>query len=147
VRARDVNPMAGFGAPWAAGNETAPRPARHLADRLCHDRCPALLPAHGHGQFAVMEGVEHRQVALARDAEYLAYAMDPQLIDEDLGGTAQIVLTAHQCLPGTSPVMAFAPPGPVTGRTLPTAKSRNWAALGKGNLAPETASRPWPLAD
>jgi hypothetical protein len=42
-----------------------------------------------------MEGIEHRQVTLARDTEGVVYAMDPQLIDENFGGTAQIVFSAH----------------------------------------------------
>jgi hypothetical protein len=39
----------------------------------------------------------------------VAHAVDAQLIDEDLGGTAQIVLTAHRRLPGKSRLSAFAP--------------------------------------
>ncbi len=42
-----------------------------------------------------MEGVEHRQIALTRHAKDVLHAMDAQLIDQNLGGRAHIVLGAH----------------------------------------------------
>ena len=45
-----------------------------------------------------MERVEHREIALAGHAEYVTDAVDTQLIDKNLGGGANIVLTAHRFL-------------------------------------------------
>src|SRR5690242_7096992 len=90
--------MRGIGGAGAAGDEAHAGPAGHFAERLRHDRRPALLAADGDGQIAVMEGVEYRQIALARHAEDMANAMNAQLIHQDFGGAAQIVLSPHRRL-------------------------------------------------
>ena len=58
-------------------------------------QAPAFLAADGDGEIAVMERVEHGEIALARHAKDVAHAVDAQLIDQNLGGGAQIVLGAH----------------------------------------------------
>ncbi len=45
-----------------------------------------------------MERVEHREIALARHAKDVAHAVNAQLVDQNLGGAAQIVLGAHRRL-------------------------------------------------
>jgi hypothetical protein len=45
-----------------------------------------------------MERIQHREIALARDAKDVAHAMDAQLVNQNFGGSAQIVLTAHRHL-------------------------------------------------
>ena len=72
-----------------------------------------LLPAHRDGDIAVMECVQHREIALAGHAEDMLHAVDAQLVDQNFGGTAQIVLGAHFTLPGRphpGPQSAFALP-------------------------------------
>jgi len=76
-------------------------PAEHLADRFRHDGGAALLAADGDGEVGVVEGVEHGEVALARHAEHVTHAVDVQLIDQHLGGGAQIILGAHGRLPSS----------------------------------------------
>src|SRR5262249_56307974 len=78
------------------GEKTAPGPPGPLADPFRHDGGTGLLAAHGDSQIAVMESIEHREIALARHAKDVTHAMNAQLIDQDFGGTAQIVLTAHR---------------------------------------------------
>ena len=92
ILARDVNAGRSIGGAWPARDEADAGPAGRLADRLRHHRGAALLPAHGDGDVAVVEGVEHGEIALARHAEYVAHAVDAQLIDQNLGGGARIVL-------------------------------------------------------
>src|SRR6516162_8241891 len=96
ILARDVDAVRGIGRTGTAGDETHTGPAGHLADRFRHDGGAGLLAAHRDGQIAVMEGIEHREIALARHAKDVTHAMNAQLIDQDFGGTAQIVLTAHR---------------------------------------------------
>ncbi len=95
---RDVDAMRRIGRARAAGDETHAGPACHFADRLGHHAGAALLPANGDGEIAVMESVEHRQVALARHAEHVTHAVNLQLIDQDLGGGPHVVLDAHRVL-------------------------------------------------
>ncbi len=59
-----------------------------------------LLPAHRDGNIAVMERIQHREIALAGHAENMLHAVDAQLVDQNFGGTAQIVLGAHFTLLG-----------------------------------------------
>ena len=96
ILARDVDAVRGIGRTGTAGDETDTGPAGHLADRFRHDGSAGLLAAHRDGQIAVMEGIEHREIALAWHAKDVTHAMKAQLIDQDFGGTAQIVLTAHR---------------------------------------------------
>ncbi len=97
---RDVDAVRGIGGARAAGDEADAGPAGHLADRLRHHAGAGLLPADRDGKIAVMERIEHREIALARHAEHMLHAVDAQLVDQNLGGAAQIVLGAHRRLPG-----------------------------------------------
>ncbi len=94
----DMDAVGGIGGARAAGDETHAGPAGHLADRLRHHGGAALLPADGDGEIAVMERVEHREIALAGHAKDVAHAMNAQLVDQNFGGAAQIVLAAHRRL-------------------------------------------------
>jgi len=58
-----------------------------------------LVPANRDGDGTVVEGVEHRQIALARHAEDVLRAVDDQLIDQHLGGGPHVVLGAHLASP------------------------------------------------
>ncbi len=92
-------PCERIGGAGAAGDEADAGPAGHLADRLGHHRGAGLLPADRDGDIAVMKRVEHREIALAGHAKDMLHAVDAQLIDQNLGGAAQIVLGAHRRLP------------------------------------------------
>ena len=98
ILARDVDAGRGIGGAGPAGDEADAGPAGRLADRLRHHRRAALLPAHGDGEIAVVKRVERRKIALARHAEHVAHAVNAQLIDQNLGGGAHIVLSAHRRL-------------------------------------------------
>ena len=95
----DVQAGRAVGRAGAAGHERDARAAGQLAGGLGHHHRPALLAADGHGDVAVMEGVERRQIALARHAEDVAHAVDQQLVDQHLAAAAQIVLAAHSLPP------------------------------------------------
>jgi hypothetical protein len=45
-----------------------------------------------------MKGIEDGEITLTRNAEYVAHAVDPQLIHQNLGGGPNIVLPAHRHL-------------------------------------------------
>ena len=47
------------------------------------------------GQIAVMKGVEHGEIALTGNTEYVTHAIDDQLVDQHFGGGSGIVLGAH----------------------------------------------------
>ena len=79
--------------------QTPGRPDR-LAHRLRHHRRAAFLAAHRDGKVAVVKGIEHGKITLARNAKYVAHAVDPQLIHQNLGGGSNIVLPAHRHLRG-----------------------------------------------
>ena len=100
---RDVNAGRSIGGAWPARDETDAGPAGRLADRLRHHRRAAFLAAHGDGKVAVVKGIEHGEITLARNAEYVAHAVDPQLIHQNLGGGANIVLPAHRHLRDEAP--------------------------------------------
>ncbi len=61
-----------------------------------------------------MERVENREIAFARHAEHVAYAVDAQLIDQNFGGGANIVLTAHRHLRGPFEFSLFAARGVIS---------------------------------
>ena len=63
---------------------------------LRHHHGAALLAAHRHGDVAVVEGIERRQIAFARHAEHVAHAVDQELVDQHLAARAHIVLAAHR---------------------------------------------------
>ena len=98
ILTRDVNAGRSIGGAWPARNKTDTGPAGRLAHRLRHHRCAAFLAAHGDGKVAVVKGIEHGEITLARNAEYVTHAVDPQLIHQNLGGGANIVLPAHRHL-------------------------------------------------
>ena len=83
-----------------AGDEADAGPPGHLADGLRHHRRPALVAAHGDGDIAVVKRIEHGEIALAGHAEGVADTVDDQLVDQHLGGGAQIVLGFHVSFPG-----------------------------------------------
>ena len=116
---RDMDAVGRIGGARAAGDEADAGPAGHLADGFRHHRGAGLLPAHRDGNIAVMERVQHREIALAGHAENMLHAVDAQLIHQNFGGAAQIVLGAHFTLPGR----------PVRGRKLLSPcpiPARNW---------------------
>src|SRR5262245_66523178 len=82
------------GAPSSRG-EAHPVAASELADRFRHDCGAAFLPARGHGDVAIIEGIERRQIALARHAEHVAHAVRDQLVDQNLAAAARDVLGTH----------------------------------------------------
>ena len=58
------------------------------------------MAAHGDGDIAVVKRIEHGEIALAGHAEGVADTVDDQLVDQHLGGGAQIVLGFHVRFPG-----------------------------------------------
>src|SRR5437764_1176253 len=55
-----------------------------------------------------MEGIEHREITLARHAEHVVYAMDPQLVGE-VGAAATLVPLVDQMNPDASTLAAGGP--------------------------------------
>ena len=102
ILARDMDARRGIGGARPAGDEADAGLAGHLADRFGHHAGATLLAADGDGEIGVVERIEHRQIALARHAEDVAHAVDVQLVDQNLGGGAHIVLGAHGRLLGTA---------------------------------------------
>jgi hypothetical protein len=58
------------------------------------------VTTHGDGDIAVMERIEHGEIALAGNAEGVADTVDDQLVDQHFGGGAQIVLGFHVSFSG-----------------------------------------------
>ena len=106
ILARDVDAWRGIGGARPARDEADAGLAGHFSDRLRHHAGAALLAADRDGEIGVVERVEHRQIALARHAEDVAHAVDVQLVDQNFGGGAHIVLGAHGRLLGT-PALLF----------------------------------------
>ena len=98
ILAGDVDAGRSVGGAGPAGDETHARAAGRLADRLRHHRGAALLPAYGNRDVAVVKRVDRGQIAFARHAEHVLDAVNAQLIDQNFGGRAIIVLTAHRYL-------------------------------------------------
>ena len=95
ILARHMQPGRRIGGAGAAGDEAdAGRPGR-LADRLRHHGGAALLPADRHRDGPVVQGIERRDIALARHAEDVAHAVQHELIDQHLGGGSGAVIGAH----------------------------------------------------
>ena len=67
-------------------------PAGRLADRLRHHGGAALLAADGELDRPVVEGVERREIALARHAEHVLHAVDDELVDQDFAAGAGAVI-------------------------------------------------------
>ena len=73
-----------------AAHERHARPPRELGVAHGHEPRAALVPAHdGLDGIAVMQGVEHGEIALARHAEHPVHAMRGKAIDKQIGGTAR----------------------------------------------------------
>src|SRR5262249_45076674 len=79
-----------------------------LAAGFRHDGGPALLPANGDGDIAVVEGVERRNIALAGHAKHVAHPVNDELVDENFGGRPGAVIGAHHASPMALP-LAFTP--------------------------------------
>jgi hypothetical protein len=58
------------------------------------------VAAHGDGDVAVVERIEHGEIALAGHAKGMADPLDDQLVDQHFGGGAQIVLGFHVSFSG-----------------------------------------------
>ena len=95
VLLRDVDAGRRIGGARPARDEADARPPGRLADGFGHHRRAALLAADGDGDVAVVEGVEHGEIAFARDAEDMTHAVLDQLVDQDLGGGADVFDGAH----------------------------------------------------
>ena len=72
VLARDMYAGRSIGGARAARDEADAGPPGQLADRLRHHGGAAFLPAHRDLDIAIMERVEHGQIALAGNAERVA---------------------------------------------------------------------------
>ena len=79
------------GCAWPAGHEGDARLAGQLAPGLGHVRCAPFLTAdHQRQSIAhVIQGIKHREKALARHAESPARAVHAELIDQDLPAGAR----------------------------------------------------------
>ncbi len=85
----DMDPAAGVGRAGAAGDEGDAGAAGHLAVGVGHVGDTALLPADdGVDRGRVVERVEHREEALARNGEDAVAALDHELVDEDAAAGA-----------------------------------------------------------
>ena len=67
-----------------ARDEADARPAGELAVGVRHVRGAGLVAARDQADRRVVEAVEHREEALARDAEDRVGAVDDELVDEQL---------------------------------------------------------------
>jgi hypothetical protein len=92
---RDMDAGRGIGGARAAGDEHHAGAPGGLADRLRHHAGAAFLAAYRDGKLAVVECIEHGEIALPGDAKHVLDAMNAQLVDQHLGGAAQIILGAH----------------------------------------------------
>src|SRR6185437_1903101 len=79
-----------------ARDEADAGPAGRLADGFGGDRGRALVPADGHRNIAVVEGVERGEITFTRHAEGLANAVNRQLVDQNLAAGPHIVLARHR---------------------------------------------------
>ena len=93
---RDVDAGGRIGGAGSTRHEGDARTPGELADRLRHHGGAAFLAADRDGDVAIVESVEHRQIAFSRNAEYVADPLQDQLVDEDLRGGPRIVFGTHQ---------------------------------------------------
>jgi hypothetical protein len=84
----DVNAGRGVGGAGAAGDEADARAAGELAVGLRHHGGAAFLAADGDRDGRVVQRVERRKIALARNAEDVVDPVDEKLIDENLAAGA-----------------------------------------------------------
>ncbi len=99
---RDMHARRRIGGAGPARDEADARPAGRLAAGFRHDGGAALVPADGDRDVAVVEGVERRDIALARHAEHVAHAVDDELIDQNFAGRPGAVIGAHDASPGSA---------------------------------------------
>src|SRR5262249_32287005 len=101
----DMDPAAGVGRAGAAGDEGYAGTPGHLAVGVGHVGDPALLAADdGVDRRRVMERVEHREEAFARNGENAVAALDYELVDEDAaagacGHGARLAVRPHSVTP------------------------------------------------
>ena len=84
-----------IGGPGPTRDEADAGPAGRFAACLRHDCSAALMTADGDGDVAVVKCIERGDVALAGNAEYMAHAMDEELVDQDLSRCPGAVVGAH----------------------------------------------------
>jgi len=80
----DVDAGGRIGGPRPPGDKADAGAARELALGLGHHGRAAFLPAHGHRDVGVVQGIEHGQVAFAGHAEELLHPVGQQLVHQDL---------------------------------------------------------------
>ncbi len=78
----DMQADKGVGGARAAGDHAHARRAGGPAPGVGHHRRAAFLATDGDGDVAVLERVEHRQIAFAGHAGYVANALDGELVDQ-----------------------------------------------------------------
>ncbi len=93
--ARDVDARRRVGGSGPAGDEADAGPPGGLAVRFRHDRSAALVAANRDRDVAVMQRIERRDIALARDTEHVAHPVQHQLVDQDFRGGPAAVSGAH----------------------------------------------------
>jgi hypothetical protein len=77
------DPRRRMGGSRRARDETDPRPSRQLAVGLRHVRRAGLVARDHESDRSVSQRVEHRDVALARNAKDCVGAVDDELVDDD----------------------------------------------------------------
>ena len=92
----DVQARGGVRRAGPARDEADAGPARQLPVRLGHHRGAALLPGRDEADLAVQR-VEHREVALARNAEHQVDALRAEPVDEHLTAGAEGHLRCRPC--------------------------------------------------
>src|SRR5262249_62219420 len=88
-----------IGGAGPARDEADAGPPGHLAAGFRHDRGPALLPANGDGDIAVVEGIERREIALPGHAKHVTNPVNDELVDQNFGGRPRAVIGAHPASP------------------------------------------------
>ena len=100
-------PIEALVAPGAARDEADARPAGELAVGVGHEGGAAFLAVDDQADAArVVQRVEHREVALAGNAERVVDAVDQQLVDENAAAGAshdRAFLEVRQCSAGAAP--------------------------------------------
>jgi hypothetical protein len=91
------------GCAWATCDEADARPAGDFTDSLGCYRGGALVPANGELDRAVVESVKRGEIALARHAEDVAYALDDKLIDQDFSARSRAGIRMHRGTPNSLP--------------------------------------------
>src|SRR5262249_26252073 len=108
ILTRDMHSPRRIGGAGPARDEADARPPGGLAAGFRHDGGPALLPANGDGDIAVVEGIERRDIALAGHAKHVAHPMNDELVDQNFAGGPSAVVGAHHASPMALP-LAFTP--------------------------------------